>query len=112
VNKITDDCSIKQVNNGIATEEAYPYEGVNGTCRRTSSESNITISGFVDIEAGNDEELMAAIATVGPVPVLINASPKTLQFYKTGVYADPLCSPDIQTHAVSYIFFTSLWKQF
>jgi hypothetical protein len=99
--KITDSCFQKQINNGITTEEAYPYQGVNGTCRRTASQPKITISGYYDTTAGSDEDLMTAIATVGPVPALINASLQTLQFYKTGVYSDPLCSPDILTHAVS-----------
>jgi Papain family cysteine protease len=78
----------------------YRYEGVNGTCRQNPRRRKFTISEYVNIAGGSDEELIAVLATVGPVAAAMNATPKTLQFYKSGVYCDPMCSPEDITHAV------------
>nr|CAI5829245.1 unnamed protein product [Callosobruchus analis] len=71
-------------NGGIDTEESYPYDGKDEKCHYDPSEKGATDKGFMDIETGNEEQLKAAIATVGPISVAIDASHMGFQFYKEG----------------------------
>lgn len=53
-------------------------------CRYNAKQSGATDAGFVDIPEGNEDKLKAAIATVGPVSVAIDASHESFQFYSEG----------------------------
>lgn len=89
-------------NNGIDTEESYPYEAVDDKCRYTEKNSGATDKGYVDLQSGNEESLKAATATVGPISVAIDASHESFQFYSKGVYYEPDCSSNSRRldHAV------------
>jgi cathepsin L len=88
-------------NHGIDTEESYPYEGIDRTCRYNKKNLGATDYGFVDIYPSGDEQaLKAAVATVGPIAVGIDASAYSFQFYRGGVYEDHRCSPYNLDHAV------------
>merc|ERR1712158_87043 len=87
-------------NGGIDTEESYPYEGMDDTCRYHREDRGATDIGFVDIPQGDEEALKAALATVGPVSVAIDASQSSFQFYSEGVYDEPNCSPMNLDHGV------------
>lgn len=43
---------------------------------------------WVNLESGNEAALLEAVATKGPVRVVVNACSRTLQYYKTGIYTD------------------------
>lgn len=87
-------------NGGIDTEKSYPYEGTDDTCKYTPKNSGATDRGFVDIPEGNEKKLTAALATVGPVAVAIDASHESFQFYSSGVYYDPQCDSQQLDHGV------------
>jgi cathepsin L len=87
-------------NGGIDTEESYPYEGMDDTCRYHREDKGATDIGFVDIPQGDEEALKAALATVGPVSIAIDASQSSFQFYSDGVYDEPNCSPMNLDHGV------------
>ena len=87
-------------NGGIDTEKTYPYEARDDKCRYNPKNSGADDVGFVDIPAGDEEKLMAAVATVGPVSVAIDASLETFQLYSDGVYYDENCSSDNLDHGV------------
>lgn len=87
-------------NGGIDTESAYPYEAVDDTCHFKKRDVGATDVGFVDIKQGDEEDLKAAVATVGPVSVAIDASQPSFQFYSEGVYDEPACSPQNLDHGV------------
>ncbi|XP_072932408.1 cathepsin L-like peptidase [Epargyreus clarus] len=87
-------------NGGIDTEEAYPYEAKDGKCRYNLKNSGAEVVGFVDVTAGNEQELLAAVATVGPVSVAIDASHLSFQLYSDGVYYEENCSSDVLNHGV------------
>jgi len=87
-------------NHGIDTEASYPYEAVDDTCQFKKRDVGATDVGFVDIKQGDEEALKAAVATVGPVSVAIDASQPSFQFYSEGVYDEPACSPQNLDHGV------------
>lgn len=71
-------------NHGIDTEESYPYEGKEETCHFDPKYIAANDVGYVDIPTGDEESLKAAVATVGPVSIAIDASHKSLMFYSEG----------------------------
>ncbi|XP_053970902.1 procathepsin L [Hylaeus anthracinus] len=87
-------------NGGVDTEITYPYEAENDKCRYNPKNSGAGDVGFTDIPQGNEKKLKAAIATVGPVSVAIDASHSSFQFYSEGVYYEPECSSEDLDHGV------------
>nr|QOV03092.1 cathepsin L3 [Mahanarva fimbriolata] len=87
-------------NHGIDTETSYPYHADDEKCHYNPKTSGATDRGFVDIPTGDEEKLMAAVATVGPVSVAIDASHESFQLYSEGVYYDPECSSEELDHGV------------
>lgn len=47
--------------------------------------------GAIDIPMGDEEALLEALATVGPISVAIDASHSSFQLYNHGVYDEPKC---------------------
>ncbi|KAL5241795.1 hypothetical protein ACI65C_009205 [Semiaphis heraclei] len=87
-------------NKGLDTEKSYPYEAEDDKCRYDPENSGATDKGYVDIPTGNEEALMHALATVGPVSIAIDASSEKFQFYKKGVFYNPRCSSTELDHGV------------
>lgn len=92
-------------NNGIDTEQSYPYQGVNETCQLNETRTNFSIKSVTRITPGQEWLLQTAIATVGPVTVFFDASLWSFQFYSSGIFYDPTCSKTNGNHfglAVGY----------
>lgn len=54
-------------NGGIETEEDYPYEAADDTCRYNSEyNSGVIVKGTVKLPSGNENALKKAIAIHGP----------------------------------------------
>jgi len=87
-------------NGGIDTEASYPYEGRDRSCRFKPANIGATAEGFNDIKSGDEDALKAAIATVGPISVAIDASHSSFQFYSKGVYVESHCSSLSLDHGV------------
>merc|ERR1711936_291408 len=98
--RVASTTSLRSLNGGIDTEASYPYEGMDDTCRYHQEDKGATDIGFVDIPQGDEEALKAALATVGPVSIAIDASQSSFQFYSEGVYDEPNCSPMNLDHGV------------
>lgn len=58
-------------NKGIDTESSYPYEAQDDTCRYKKIDSGADDTGYVDIPSGDEDKLMKAVASVGPVSILL-----------------------------------------
>lgn len=87
-------------NGGIDTEKSYPYRAEDEKCHYSPQSKGATDRGYVDIDTGDEDKLKAAVATVGPVSVAIDASHETFQMYSEGVYYDPQCSSEQLDHGV------------
>ncbi|KAF2904126.1 hypothetical protein ILUMI_02049 [Ignelater luminosus] len=86
-----------QQNGGIDTEASYPYEAKDGKCRYNPQNSGGTDNGAHAVGQSEDA-LKSAVATVGPISVLINA--EDIGNYNGGVYDNPNCDPNQLNHAV------------
>jgi cathepsin L len=88
-------------NDGIDTEESYPYMAKEGTCHFKSRDVGATDIGFTDVTPhGDEDKLKEAVGTVGPVSIAIDASHESFQLYKDGVYDEPECSSEQLDHGV------------
>ena len=77
-------------NNGLCTEQAYPYVSgdtqTNGPCQKTCSiVSGSDVSTTVSVSANSDNAMMTALAQQ-PVSVAIEADQSSFQLYKSGVF--------------------------
>ncbi|XP_042500740.1 vignain-like [Macadamia integrifolia] len=73
-------------NGGLTTEANYPYTAQDGSCDKSKliSSLKVTIDGYQDVPANNENALMKAVANQ-PVSVAIEASGFGFQFYSEGV---------------------------
>jgi C1A family cysteine protease len=70
-------------NGGVCSESSYPYTASQGSCD-SSCTSQVTISGFQDVTANDENALQAAVATTA-VSVAVDAGGDAWQFYSNGV---------------------------
>lgn len=96
-------------NGGIDSENSYPYKAKERACKYKKKTSAADLRGFVNIPEGDEEQLMAAIATIGPISVAIDSSHESFQFYSGGVYYEPKChrSADQLDHAMLAVGFST-----
>ncbi|KAL1140760.1 hypothetical protein AAG570_000690 [Ranatra chinensis] len=91
---------------GLMTSLDYPYLAKQGLCRYSKHKVAVNITKWAILPARDEETMKAAVATLGPIPVSINASPRTFQFYHKGVYDDPKCPDDAVNHAMLLVGYT------
>jgi len=77
----------------LDTEAAYPYTGRAGTCAYDASKEGTKITKFTAIPAGDEDALLDAVSTVGPVSIAVDAS-IGWQLYFGGIMHPTLCSSD------------------
>ncbi|XP_068943858.1 procathepsin L-like isoform X2 [Petaurus breviceps papuanus] len=87
-------------NEGIDTEESYPYEGKEGNCRYEPENSGANVTRYVEIPSGEESALTEAVAIAGPVSVAVDASHSSFQFYRGGVYYEPNCDSEFLDHGM------------
>jgi len=92
-----------KANKGIDTEESYPYTAEDGKCKFNKATIGATVTGFTDVTSGDEDALVAAIASVGPISVAIDASHDSFQLYSEGVYNEPDCSSTELDHGVTAV---------
>jgi len=73
-------------NNGIASEDSYPYSATGGQCHSSGLPVAGDIKGFKDVAKGDENALKDAVS-LGPVSVAIEADKLAFQFYHQGVFA-------------------------
>ncbi|XP_028966631.1 cathepsin L [Galendromus occidentalis] len=94
-------------NGGINTEDSYPYEAFDGSCRFREDSIGATVSGYQTIPKGSEADLQKAVSTIGPISVAIDVSNPSFQNYREGVYYEPSCSSSNLDHAVLVVGYGS-----
>ncbi|XP_010052206.2 senescence-specific cysteine protease SAG39 [Eucalyptus grandis] len=88
-------------NDGLTTEDNYPYEAVKGTCDAGKAESPAAkITGYEDVPSNSESALSQAVANQ-PVSVAIDADGSHFQFYSGGVFTGD-CQTDLD-HGVTVV---------
>jgi len=98
---------------GLCSESDYPYTGRDGTCQASSCTKAVTIKGYKDVPADDEESLKAAAANQ-PISVAIEADKQVFQFYKSGVLTSSECGNQLD-HGVLVVGYgtdagTDYWK--
>ncbi|KAK7812034.1 hypothetical protein U0070_018594 [Myodes glareolus] len=79
------------IHGGLEAEATYPYEGKEGPCRYNPQNASAKIEGFVELPE-NEDVLMVAVASQGPIAAAIDALHDSFKFYSEGIYYEPNCS--------------------
>lgn len=82
------------IKNGLCSEESYPYSGRDSSCKASSCSSVISLTGFKDVGAGDENDLLSA-TNLGPVSVAIEADKSVFQFYNGGVLDSSACGTNL-----------------
>lgn len=86
-------------NDGIDSEDSYPYSATDGVCSYTKANNASTVTNVINISRGDTDALLHAVGTVGPISVAIDAE-ADFQFYSSGVYTSKSCSKNNLNHGV------------
>jgi cathepsin L len=100
-----------QQNKGIDTEASYPYTARDGTCKFNANNVGATVAGHKDIPSKDENALKAAVGTVGPISVAIDASHFSFQLYSKGVYNERQCSQTALDHGVLAVGYGTAGKK-
>lgn len=84
---------------GIVTNDKYPYEGKDSSCR-TSSPTSLKINGVGKVPKGNEDKLLETVCSIGPVSAALDASDEKFKNYHDGVYFNKDCNANNTNHAV------------
>ncbi|XP_037398061.1 procathepsin L-like [Pygocentrus nattereri] len=84
---------------GLETAYTYPYQAKEGECKFNHQNSWASCSGYKMVKPTEDA-LQYAVATIGPISVIVDADHRSYQHYKSGVYDEPACRTNYPYHAV------------
>jgi cathepsin L len=90
-------------NNGINTQQSYPYINKNGPCRFNNTSIGSTASSYVMLPSKNESALTQALANIGPISIGLDASLSSFRFYSSGVYMNRTCSQVNLNHAAALV---------
>ena len=93
------------IENGLCSEESYPYKARDDMCHKFMCKQSATIDDYRDVEPNNEIFLKHAVASQ-PVSVAIQANLSSFRFYKKGVYQDENCGTDLD-HGVLVVGYGS-----
>lgn len=97
------------VENGLTEEWQYPfvsYDGSSVNCSADVPQSFVTVSGYVNVRQNDEADTMEALATLGPLAILVDAS--SWSSYESGIFNGCDYSYNISLdHAVNLIGYGS-----
>ena len=86
-------------NGGIDTEASYPYTAKDNKCRYNTSNIGATCTGYKTIPSKDEQALMQAVQSVGPVSAAVDGEHSSFSMYKSGIYYEPACSETNVNHS-------------
>nr|CAQ03433.1 silcatein 2 [Spongilla lacustris]CAQ54052.1 silicatein alpha 4 [Spongilla lacustris] len=87
-------------NGGIDTESSCSFQAKQSSCQYNSKNSGASATGVINIAFGSESDLLAAVATVGPVAIAVDANTNAFRFYQSGVFDSSSCSNTKLNHAM------------
>ncbi|KAK8808566.1 hypothetical protein WA158_008467 [Blastocystis sp. Blastoise] len=88
-------------NGGICSEEEYPYQGIDQTCKDKQCSPVATIQKYADVQVNSGSSLVD-ILSKQPVSVAVDASSPEFQLYKSGTLNTDTCGTQLN-HGVTAI---------
>ncbi|XP_063145455.1 procathepsin L-like [Candoia aspera] len=88
------------MNQGINSEEDYPYDGKVGNCRYNPRTFTSTCGSIKRIERKDESSLAQAVATAGPISVGLDGRANHFHFYKSGIFSCPWHGVVVLNHAM------------
>lgn len=85
---------------GVEASSTYSYNALDGTCQYTAAEAVANISGYYQIPSNNENQIIRALAYIGPVTIGVDAT--YFQFYSSGVYSGS-CSKTSLNHGITIV---------
>ncbi|KAK8887444.1 hypothetical protein M9Y10_038489 [Tritrichomonas musculus] len=101
------DYIIKQQNGQLCLDSDYKYTGYNEQCKFDQYKHAGSISKYVCIVEGDEDDLAAKVEQYGPVSVAIDASNWSFQLYQSGIYDEPNCHSKTLDHGVGCVGYGS-----
>ena len=82
---------------GLNTENTYPYEAMDDTCRYNQySNGAKAFSGSINIAQGDENGILSTLLNVGPVAIALQVQADFLT-YDSGIYTSTTCSSSAST---------------
>ncbi|XP_070958456.1 cathepsin S-like [Oncorhynchus clarkii lewisi] len=97
-------------NQGIASDQSYPYKGVQQQCSYNPAQGAANCSRYSFLPEGDEGVLKEALAIIGPISVGVDSTQPNFAFYRSGVYNDPTCTKKTN-HAVLAVGYGTLGGQ-
>ncbi|XP_035601880.1 cathepsin S, ortholog2, tandem duplicate 1 [Oncorhynchus keta] len=97
-------------NQGIASDQSYPYKGVQQQCGYNPAQGAANCSRYSFLPEGDEGVLKEAVAIIGPISVGVDSTRPNFAFYRRGVYNDPTCT-NKTNHAVLAVGYGTLGGQ-
>ncbi|XP_057958748.1 zingipain-2-like [Malania oleifera] len=73
-------------NKGLAAEDQYPYQGIDGFCDRAKAyPPAVKVSGYESVPSNSENDLLKAVAHQ-PVAVALDVSSEQFRFYNSGIF--------------------------
>ena len=82
------------IDNGICTEDSYPYTGTTGECSSSWCFTSFSPTSCSDVTMNNQIDLKKAVA-LGPVSIAIEADTLLFQSYSSGVITSSACGTNL-----------------
>ena len=89
------------IDNGLCTNQSYPYQAMDQECQKDQCTSVVNISNYGDLDPNDELNLKRGVAKQ-PVSVAIQANKRSFQLYQSGIYSDLECGTQLD-HGVLVI---------
>ena len=83
----------------------HKYKASQGTCKFSQFTPIGSISNYVTINQGDENDLALKVETYGPVSAAMDSSSTSFELYIGGIYDEPSCSSQYLDHAVGVVGF-------